>query len=238
MSSSESPKMKPGDVAAFRLPSLQTETTFFAPDAKNYVFQALIGDVPSQATFLESNLSKRVEQVLAEAEAKRQYIEEKAYEEGFRQGQKDGQEVGRRGLEEIVQRFETMLVTLAEEKERLFHQRERELVELALAISRKIIGRELNIQPEAVREVLATAFHHLRECEPVRLLVHPQDYELVMDYAQASWPQGLEVIADSSLSPGGFVLETDQGEIDGTPETRWAKINQVIDHVLGNRDEN
>lgn len=187
--------------------------------------------------YSEGELRHRADQILADAEAKRQFIEQQAYEEGFRQGQKDGQEVGRRGLEEIVQRFEAMLVSLVAEQERLFHRRERELVELALIVSRKIVGRELSTQPEAIREVLAAAFHNLSETERLRLLVHPQDYECIKSYTQSSWPSGLEMGADASLTPGGFLLETDQGEIDGTLETRWANVNAAIDKALGNWHE-
>ena len=237
MSSSEPFKTKLKRIAAFRLPSFQGDSSLSPPASGNFVLQAFGGDAPRKATYSEGELSHRADQILAEAEAKRQFIEQQAYEEGFRQGQKDGQEVGRRGLEEIMQRFETMVVGLAVEKEMLLHRRERELVELALAVSRKIVGRELSIQPEAIRDVLAAAFHNLSESERLRLLVHPQDYEFITSHTQASWPPGLEVGVDGSLTPGGFLLETDQGEIDGTLETRWAKVNAAIDKALGSWHE-
>lgn len=233
MSSSDPAKSKLKEFALFRLPAWQTGASFIPMASRDFVLQTFDADSSGQAGFSEAILSQRADQVLAEAEAKRQYIEEQAYEEGFRQGQKDGQEVGRRGLEEIVQRFETMVAALAEEKERLFHHRERELVELALTVSRKIVSRELRVQPEAIREVLAAAFDVLRESERLRLRVHPQDYEFLKSCAQAPWPPNLEMLADSSLTPGGFSLETDQGEIDGTLETRWARIDAAISRVLG-----
>jgi flagellar assembly protein FliH len=201
------------------------------------VLQAFAGIVPRNIAYSETELRHQADQILAEAEAKCQHLEQQAYEEGFRQGQKDGQEVGWRGLEEVIQRFETMLVALAQEKEKLLQLWERELVELAVTISQKIVGRELTIQPEAIREFLTAAFHSLREVERLRLLVHPQDYELLINHTQASWPPGLEVAVDGSLTPGGFLLETDQGEIDGTIETRWAKVRAAIDNALGNGHE-
>ncbi len=237
MSLSEPPEMQMKEIRAFRLPSLQGEANSSPLAAGTFVLQSLDGDTSGKALCLEGELRRKADQILADAEAKRQYIEQQAYEDGFSQGQKDGQEVGRRGLDKIVQRFETMVAALVSKQEELFHRRERELVELTLTVSRKIIGRELSIQPEAIRDVLAAAFRNIRETERLRLLVHPQDYECIKNYAQSSWPSGLEMGADASITPGGFLLETDQGEIDGTLETRWAKVNAAIDKALGNSHE-
>jgi flagellar assembly protein FliH len=237
MSLSKAPKTQMRNFEVFRLPSLQGEAGLSLPASGNFVLQPFEGNVPRKAAYSESELTLRADHILAETEAKRQYIEQQAYEEGFRQGQKDGQEVGRRGLEEIVQRFEHMLAALVAEKEAFYHRRERDLVELALAVSRKIIGRELTIQPEAIRDLVAAACQNLYDTERLQLMIHPQDYEFFIHHSQVSWPLGMEVIADSALTPGSFKLETDQGEIDGTLETRWAKVNAAIDKILERRHE-
>ncbi len=238
MSLSELPKINPRNVQAFRFRPLKADENASLPESGDFVLQTFDGDSPGRAAYSEKELTRMAEQILAAAEEKRQHIEQEAYEEGFRQGQKDGQDVGRRGLEEIMQRFENTVAALAEEKEVLYRQRERDLVELVLLISRKIVGRELTIQPEAIRDLVALGFRNLFEAEQLKLLVHPQDYELLAHRPRDSWPPGLELIPDSTITPGGFRLETDRGEIDGTLEARWAKVNEAIDKALENRHEN
>jgi flagellar assembly protein FliH len=237
MSLSEPPKMNVKNIEAFRFRPLEADESVSLPKSGNFVLQTFDGSAPGKVAYSEKELTIMAEQILAAAEEKRQHIEQEAYEEGFRQGQKDGQEVGRRGLEEVMQRFENMAAALAEEKEALYRQRERDLVELALLISRKIVGRELTIQPEAIGDLVALGFRNLFEAEQLKLLVHPQDYELLAHHPRDSWPAGLELVPDGAITPGGFRLATDRGEIDGTLETRWAKVHEAIDKVLENRHE-
>ncbi|MDI6852301.1 MAG: FliH/SctL family protein [Deltaproteobacteria bacterium] len=228
--------MVSGNIEAFRFPVIEGDTGLSRPDADGFILQAFDGNVPSRTFLSEKELISMSERILAEAEEKRQHIEQTAYEEGFRQGQKDGQEVGRRGLEEVIQRFETLLDALVREKEVLYHQREHDLVELVRLIARKVVGRELTLHPEAIRDLVACGFETLFQAEQITLLVHPQDYELLIHDSKESWPPGLSLVSDSSVCPGGFRLETEQGGLDGTLEGRWARVDQAIDEILGKAD--
>ncbi len=228
--------MKAEDLKPFQLPSLRGQTPALS-ESEKFVLQPLDQQVPVKPSYSEAELVSQAERILAEAEARRQLIEQQAYEAGFRQGQKDGREVGRRGLEEIIQRLEKLLQALLEEKEELFRQREADLVELVRLISRKIILRELSLRPEAIRDLVEAGAKKLFDTEQLRLLVHPQDYELLADSSRNSWPPGLELVPDPGVSPGGFRLETDRGDLDGTLETRWAQVSEVIDQVLGRKYE-
>jgi len=225
------------NIDAFQFPNLKGDAAVTLPESANFVLQAFDGNIPVKSSYSEQELTSMAEQILADAEAKRQHIEQQAYEEGFLQGQKDGQEVGRRGLEEIIQRFEKLLQALMEEKEALYHQRERDLVELARLIGQKIVIRELTTQPDIIRDLVDSGFHKLFEAEQLKLLIHPQDYEFLSHHSRDSWPPGLELVPDSAINPGGFRLETDRGDLDGTLETRWAQVNEAIDKVLGKQHE-
>jgi flagellar assembly protein FliH len=237
MSLSDSPSVRLRKIQDFQLRLFTTPAAEPSRGAESFVLQSFEGNLPKKATLSESELTRMAEQILADAEEQRQYIEQQAYEEGFRQGQKDGQEVGRRGLEEITQRLEKMLISLMEEKEALYQRRERELVDLVLLISKKIVGRELTIQPEAIRDLVAEGFRRLADTEHLILRVHPQDYKLLAQHSRESWPPGLELIRDGTLTPGGFRMETERGELDGTLETRWSNITEAIAKVLEPRHE-
>jgi flagellar assembly protein FliH len=225
--------MTNGNIEPFRFPLIKGDTGSSQPGSQDFILQSFDGNAPSRTFFSEKELASMSERILAEAEEKRQHIEQAAYEEGFRQGQKDGQEVGRRGLEEIIQRVENLLSDLIKEKEALYHQRERDLVELVRLIGRKVVGRELALHPDAIRDLVASGFENLSQAEQVKLWVNPQDYELLIQYSQESWPPGLELASDSAVSPGGFRMETAGGGLDGTLEGRWALVDQAIDQVLG-----
>ena len=170
--------------------------------------------------------------IVGEARKKAQHIERLAYEDGFQQGQKDGREVGERSLDQQVQQFRGLVAAMAREKEELFRQREKELLELVLLISRKIVVRELKLQPEAISDIVAGGFAILADTENIRLRLNPQDHEILHWASQETWPPGVELVADGTVSPGGFVMETANCDIDGTLKSRWAAVAKVVQEAL------
>ena len=175
--------------------------------------------------------------IVGEARKKAQHIERQAYEEGFQQGQKDGREVGERSLDQQVQQFREMVVALVQEKEELYRQREKELLDLVLLISRKVVVRELKLQPEAIQEIVAGGFRILADTENIKLRINPQDHEIMQWAPQETWPPGVEMVPDGTISPGGFIMETATGDIDGTLKNRWASVARMVQKALQAENE-
>jgi len=175
--------------------------------------------------------------IVWEAKKKAQHIEREAYEKGFEQGQKDGQEVGERSLDQQVQQFRDLVQALAREKEELYRKREKELLDLVLLISRKVVVRELKAQPESIHEVVAGGFRILADTENIKLRINPQDHEILQWAPQESWPPGVELIADGTIAPGGFIMETTCGDIDGTVKNRWAVVARMVQKALQEENE-
>jgi flagellar assembly protein FliH len=189
---------------------------------------SLPGSAPREGVAVEA----KIEEILAAAHLKAQDIEQQAYEEGFQQGQKDGQEVGRRALEEVVKRLESLVTTLEQDREALFQQREETLLNLVILVSEKLVARELNLHPEAIRQIIEEGFRHVAHQEGLRLLVSPLDHEVLQQENLDSWPPGVELQADGTIRPGGFRLETSLGEVDGSRETRWSLIVQAVQQAV------
>ncbi len=214
------------EVEEFHLPGFDSPED--APQIREFRFQRLgftgLGVTPE--------MMEEAQGIVGEARKRAQHIEREAYEQGFLQGQKDGREVGERSLEQLAQRFQELVHALLREKEELYRQREMELVELVLLISRKIVVRELKLQPEAIQEIVAAGFDLLAQTEDIKLRINPQDHELLQWAPQDAWPPGVELIADGTVSPGGFLMETATGDIDGTLKNRWAVVAQLVQERL------
>jgi flagellar assembly protein FliH len=231
MCSSEPAEHDPQAVEEFQLPDL--EASGEAPTPCLHRFQ------PWEYGACEDDLSPEPEEalpneegILAAARLKAQEIEQQAYEEGFQQGQKDGHEVGRRALEEVVKRLQELVTDIEQERESLFRQREKILLDLVLLISEKLLARELSLHPEGIRNIIEEGFRQVAQQEGLRLLVSPPDYEVLRQENLESWPPGLELKADGTISPGGFRLETSLGEVDGTRQTRWNLVIQAVQQAL------
>lgn len=230
MSSYKIFRTPPPEVHPFPLPGLAEDAV--PPAAPPDLFTTDLS--PEEGSHLPraADLEAHAREILAQAEARREHIERQAYEEGFRQGQEDGREVGLKALEEVTRRLKDLVRELAGLRERLFREREEEMVRLALAVARQVAGRELRSNPGLLRTLLEQAFHALSHREGLRLYLHPGDLEVLSETAREGWPPEVELVADASLTPGGFRLESALGELDGTLETRWQRVAQVVSATL------
>jgi flagellar assembly protein FliH len=212
------------EVEEFNLPGIEAADN--APRVREFRFKPL--------AYVETDpiLLAEAQGIIKEAKNKAQHIERQAYEEGFLQGQKDGREVGERSLEQQVQQFQDLVNALIREKEELYRQREQDLIDLVLLISRKIVVRELKIQPETIQEIVAAGFNLLSDSEDIKLHINPQDHELLQWAPQEAWPPGVTMVPDGTISPGGFLMKTATGEIDGTLKNRWALVAQLVQNML------
>ncbi len=156
MFTSELIKIDPETVEEFQWQGLEEQNQ--VPPPEPVEFQLWDYSLPECTRQEGRAVEAKVEDILAAAHLKAQDIEQQAYEEGFQQGQKDGQEVGRRALEEVVKRLQGLVTTLEQDRESLFKQREGVLLDLVLLISEKLVARELNLHPEAIRQIIEESF--------------------------------------------------------------------------------
>jgi flagellar assembly protein FliH len=227
---SEPIKIDPEAVKEFQWQGLEAQNQ--VPPPEPLEFQLWDYSLPEGTPRDGLGVEAKIEDILAAAHLKAQDIEQQAYEEGFQQGQKDGQEVGRRALEEVVKRLQSLVTTLEQDRESLFQQREEVLLDLVLLVSEKLVARELSLHPEAIRQIIEEGFRQVAHQEGLRLLVSPLDYEVLRQENLDSWPPGVELQADGTVSPGGFRLETSMGEVDGTRENRWSLIVQAVQQAV------
>lgn len=95
---------------------------------------------------------------------------------------------------------------------RLFRARVQEALESSLAelrcdIASEIIGRELQLAPASIEEIVRRALRRFARERPARVRVHPEDASLLC-------AQNVETVADLSLRRGDAVLECSGGTID------------------------
>ncbi len=163
-------------------------------------------------------------------------IQQAARDEGLREGQREGFEkgygegldVGRKQGEGEVRRqaeqLRALLASLAEPVAAIDGATEQELAELALALARQVIRRELQAQPGEVVGVIREALGMLPlSAREIRLRLHPDDAVFVRD--TLGEPEGRWTIEeDPGVSRGGCVLRTSQSRVDATVEHRIAAL--------------
>jgi len=172
-------------------------------------------------------------------------LQKQAYDEGFEQGKQAGFEYGHKEgltqgqakIHELLQQLENVLKTLNTPLRELDEQVESELVELAIAMVRQLVRREVNIDPAHIVGVVREALGVLPVASRnVRLILHPEDAVLIREaYDVGGKELNWEIVEDPMLARGGCRVVTDSSQVDATLETRLAAL--IAPALSGEREE-
>jgi flagellar biosynthesis/type III secretory pathway protein FliH len=182
--------------------------------------EAAVFDADRRVREMVASAREECRRLRAEAEAARGRLVAEATEEGRREGQA---------------RAAAALAIAALERDRLLRDAEGEIVALALAVARKILGRELASAPSAVVHLAAAALAEARERRQVMLRVSPKDAAEIRaaagGLAAALSRAPLEIREDPALGAGDAVVDTEAGRVDARIEAQLAAIARAIEEA-------
>lgn len=164
--------------------------------------------------------------------ARLEQIEQEARAAGHAAGYAEGLAAGQAETGRRVAALDELLAGLAAPLAQLDAAVEKELVELVVAIARRLIRRELKTSPGEIVAVVREGINALPIGErQVRIHLHPDDALLVGEaFGQGEQDSSCRIIEDPALSRGGALISTDVSTIDATLESR---VNRVFDQLLG-----
>lgn len=156
--------------------------------------------------------------------------ERRAFERGRAQGRAEGVQATTalrashgRALEQLVQ-------SLRERFAELESGGADAVLDMALAIARHVLRREVEVDRQSVLPVLHEALAALvdQQAQP-RVFLNPQDLDLVRaDLDADGLLKGCRFVADTAIARGGCRVETPAGEIDARLGTRWQRVLDAL----------
>jgi flagellar assembly protein FliH len=161
---------------------------------------------------------------------------ERRIQEARQAGYAEGEAAGRRQVAPLIEQLARTLDALAALRPRLRKEAESDLVRLAMAIARRILRRELGVDPEAIQGLVQVALERLQGQEGCRVRVHPS-FEPVLRAALSRLAAGsaIEVVPDAGREPGDVIFETSRGDLDASVETQLEEIERGLTDRLRSR---
>lgn len=161
-----------------------------------------------------------------DAEAELALLREAARAEGYAEGLAAGRLEGEQACGRIKQLAESFGNTLDNFDFRLADM----VLELALDVARQVVAGELAVHPERILDVVNVALKEMAETSrEARLLLNPEDATLVRPHLdQVLDKNRLRIVEDVRIVRGGCLIETAQGDLDGTLPARWRQVVQVL----------
>jgi flagellar biosynthesis/type III secretory pathway protein FliH len=149
------------------------------------------------------------------------------YEDGLLQGEKIGIEIAERKMEAVLQRYSDAIGEVQRLRSALYTQVEREVVKLAVAVAKKIVHREIQVDHDIVRTLVHVALGRVAEKSTVTLCLNPDDYDYLVEHrAELSQSEGQDIslLADKSIERGGCLIQTNCGDIDARVEEEFHEV--------------
>ena len=192
-----------------------------------------------QTEQLVAEKKNQAEQILAQAEQKAVETGQRAYEEGFASGDKEGRTTAENQFKVYLSRLETHLKDISDAVSLHKSASEEETLALVTVMAEYLAGQHLGTTADAagplLRSILEAHPFPLSESaapgEPaVVIFMHPKDLEQVQPSITGEYP-GTRLIADPELSRGSLRLETADTVIDSTFEKRRERLLFLVNRL-------
>jgi flagellar assembly protein FliH len=158
---------------------------------------------------------------------------QEAFQKGLHQGEAEGRKQALAHFDGEMQRMAGAVAEMAGLRHAIRREAEEELVRLALAIARRILHRELTMDPEALMGLVKSALSKIEMRDTHRVRAHPDHVAAVTRcLAQTGAPQKIEVQGDTSLERGSVIFETARGSLDASVETQLVEIQRGLVDLL------
>lgn len=192
-------------------------------------------DEPAPAPTVPPAAAPEIEWPTPEAIAR---IEDEARNNGHQAGFQAGYEEGLKAADDAIRNAceapSRQLLTLAGNLQSALAEIDQQLADQLLDLATDIAGRlvcgALAVKPEillpVIREAIAMLpMHHGH----VTLRLNPDDAATIRPMHGEQFAQnGIQIVEDSEISPGGCIVRAGSSEVDATIETRWKRVLDTL----------
>ncbi|EKD27765.1 MAG: hypothetical protein ACD_79C00585G0003 [uncultured bacterium] len=158
--------------------------------------------------------------------------EKEAYERGIKDGIDQGFKQRNEDVLSLISTLKNVKEDFNNVKFDILRGYEPKLVDLALKIAEKVLGRELETGGVKLSNIISPILSKIPGVTKLIIKVNPKDFsilkEMYKDISQELTGADIEIIPDAKITAGGCLLETDMGMVDATIETRLEQIKESI----------
>lgn len=165
------------------------------------------------------------------------------YEHGFAEGQKTAQEkLEKEYSAKLLKKFSDVQTILNETDSSMIaygDNFERIVIDLALAISEKIVRREI-VRSSAIGDVLQESLRRVMGSNKIVIKINPDDLrdlnqESSMLFKDDSFAK-IKFESDVKIEPGGCLVETEIGNVDARISSQYNELKKSLEAVFTNSD--
>jgi len=199
-----------------------------------------------EALVIRQQAEEEAERIIADAQKKgfeieneiRQSLEgerKSAMDEGRQLGKTEGFADGKAEVDRLLERTKAVLERAQNKRAEILNVTEKQIIDLVLLITKKVI----KVISEKQRGIIVTnvieALRKVKSKGDIIIRVNLSDLKVASEHKQEfidllENAKSVQVIEDSTVDPGGCIIETDFGEIDARIASQLAELeNRILD---------
>lgn len=152
-------------------------------------------------------------------------LQKQAYEEGFAEGLADGQAQAKKDNEAVLGQLRGILENLSTPLAELDTEVVRQVAGLATMIAEHLVRREINWDPDAIRDLAREAVAAVPPpARNVVLRLHPEDAESLQRVLPPEEGRNWQILSDAGLEKGDLQVQADAVRVDARVATRVAAL--------------
>lgn len=225
------------------LDDAQAQANAIIESAKNAAFeevkkqtdeaQTIKAQAENEAQKIIADAREQASQIQAKSEIEKDEIKRNSYEEGLKEGKKDGYDSGKEEVNRLIDRSHKILEAVLNRRDQILNETEEQIIQLVLLMTRKVVKVMSENQKSVVMANVLSALKKVKARGDVTIRVNLEDVKLTTEHIkdfteQVESVSGITVVEDSSVEKGGCIVETDFGAIDARISSQLSELESKI----------
>jgi flagellar assembly protein FliH len=157
--------------------------------------------------------------------------QEDLFAKGFAEGQRAGVAAAQQETAGLAKKLAATLDDLMRVRNEMIRHTEKQMVQLALAVARRVVHREVSVDPQVLITMMRVALERVSDAARVTVRLNPADHQsVVAALAGEATNDQVTLAADGRVPRGGCKVESEYGDIDAGVD---AQIQEIARALLG-----
>jgi len=222
-------------------PENNENTEKAAPAEKKLTEEEILENARKEAEKIINEARLKAESILNSANATvaamAKEAEEKAREEGF----KNGEALAWKQYQGLINEAEELKRAAKEIHDSTIAGLESEIVEIIIQTAKKIVGTELTQNKDVVLGLIRNAISAASLADKICIHVSDEEYDYVVNNKERLLEgikgiRDFEIIRDNSLKKGECIVDTGFGTVDSSIDTQLNAMEKALREILGETD--
>ena len=183
--------------------------------------------------------SKEFSQLLKGSEVVKQAKEDvKVYlEKNKEECEKHLKKAEEAGFNKGLSEFNQQILCYQEKIMQMEHELQKVILPLVLKAAKKIVGKELELKPEAIVDIVRQAIKPITQNHHIKIFVSKEDKD-ALEKEKKNLREIFEHIKTfiieerEDITPGGCIIETEAGIINASLENQWRALESAFEAFM------